>query len=87
MCYYQQEDYAKAIKYLEDYLQNHLQDAEVLYSIGRSYIDMEQYKRLFHITKKRYRRILPKQAGLMNLVYCIIIPIIIKMQPLLLIKH
>ena len=45
MSYYQQEDYAKAEKYLTAALQKDPNDVEVTYTMGRNYLDMEEYKK------------------------------------------
>ena len=45
MSYYQQEDYAKAEKYLMAALQKDPNDVEVTYTMGRNYLDMEEYKK------------------------------------------
>lgn len=44
MCNFQEEDYGNAIKGLMSYLTKSPQDAEATYTLGRSYLEMEQYK-------------------------------------------
>jgi tetratricopeptide (TPR) repeat protein len=44
MCNFQEEDYANAVKGLMSYLTKSPQDAEATYTLGRSYLEMEQYK-------------------------------------------
>lgn len=44
MCSYQEEDYGSAIKGLLSYLSKNPQDAEATYTLGRSYLELENYK-------------------------------------------
>jgi tetratricopeptide (TPR) repeat protein len=44
MCNFQEEDYGNAVKGLMSYLANNSQDAEATYTLGRSYLEMEQFK-------------------------------------------
>lgn len=44
MCNYHLEDYGSAIKGLSGVLAKNPQDAEAAYTLGRSYLEMEQYK-------------------------------------------
>ena len=45
MSHYQQEDYAAAEKYLMIAVKNDQQDAEATYTLARTYLDMEEYKK------------------------------------------
>lgn len=44
MSHYQQEDYGKAIPYLQKAVAKDVQDAEAIYMLARTYLDMEEYK-------------------------------------------
>ncbi|MEP7163701.1 MAG: tetratricopeptide repeat protein [Ferruginibacter sp.] len=52
MSYYQQEDYAKAEKYLMTALEKNPNDIEVTYTMGRNYLDMEEYKKAIPYYRK-----------------------------------
>lgn len=45
LCYYEQEDYAKAEKYLGAALEKNPNDVQVTYTMGRNYLDMEEYRK------------------------------------------
>ena len=45
ICYYQQEDYATAAGFLQDYLSTRQDDAEAQYTLARTFLDMEEYKK------------------------------------------
>ena len=44
MCNFQEEDYGNAVKGLMSYLSKNPQDPEATYTLGRSYLEMEQFK-------------------------------------------
>ena len=44
MCNFQEEDYGNAVKGLMSYLAKNPQDPEATYTLGRSYLEMEQFK-------------------------------------------
>ena len=44
MCNFQEEDYGNAVKGLMSYLTKNPQDPEATYTLGRSYLEMEQFK-------------------------------------------
>jgi len=45
LCYYEQEDYAEAEKYLTAALKKDPNDAQITYTMGRNYVDMDEYKK------------------------------------------
>jgi Flp pilus assembly protein TadD len=47
LSHYQQENYGEAIKWLKKLLNMHPNDAELQYTLGRTYLDMEDYKNAF----------------------------------------
>ncbi|MES2431273.1 MAG: tetratricopeptide repeat protein [Bacteroidota bacterium] len=52
MCNYQTEDYAAAVNVLQNYVSKNPKDGEALYTLGRSYLDMEEEKKAIPFYKK-----------------------------------
>jgi tetratricopeptide (TPR) repeat protein len=50
--YYQIEDYASSIKYLQNYISKNPKDAEAMYTMSRNYLDMEDYEKAVPFYRK-----------------------------------
>lgn len=80
MSYYNLEDYAKAESLLKTALSKNSQDAESAYTLGRTYIELEQEKKRFLTINRQSQLSLIKVRGYMNLGLYIITRKIIKVH-------
>lgn len=69
MSYYRKEDYGEAVKHLQHALKLDPANAEALYTIGRSYLDMDEYSKAIPFTKKQPNWKMPAAHGFMNWPY------------------